>query len=57
MSKADPTISAREMRYREKQSERGLKMVRVWVPEDRVQEIKDLGAAMRAEAKDIEGAE
>ena len=35
MSKADPTISEREMRYRENQAKRGLVMVRVWVPKER----------------------
>lgn len=49
MSKADPTISAREMRYRQAQKERGLKMVRVWCPADRVEELKKIAEKWREE--------
>jgi len=52
MSKADPTISAREMRYREKQSERGLKMVRVWIPADKAEELKALAEKWRIETSE-----
>lgn len=47
MSKADPTISAREMRYRKRQAERGLKYVRVWVPEDKVDMVKEFAKKLR----------
>ena len=48
MSAADPTIAERERRYKEAQKKRGMKMCRVWVPADRVEELKRIAAEMRA---------
>ena len=55
MSKADPTISGREMRYRKAQAQRGLKLVRVWVPEQQVDVIKATAEKMRADHADTDG--
>tara|TARA_R110002020_G_scaffold115610_1_gene265705 strand:+ start:322 stop:477 length:156 start_codon:yes stop_codon:yes gene_type:complete len=50
MSKKDPTISAREMRYRKAQADKGLRMVRVWVPDDKAESLKAYAAKLRKEA-------
>lgn len=39
--------SERELRYRERQRERGYKYIRVWVPVDRADEIKSIAQTMR----------
>ena len=39
--------SEREMRYRAAQAERGQKMVRVWVPVENVEELKEIAKKMR----------
>ena len=39
--------SEREMRYRAAQAERGQKMVRVWVPVEKVEELKAIARQMR----------
>lgn len=39
--------SERELRYRARQRERGYKYVRVWVPETRAEEIKEIAQRMR----------
>ena len=44
-NKVDP--SRREMRYRAAQAERGQKMVRVWVPAEKVEELKEIAKQMR----------
>lgn len=47
----DPTITARSARYRARAKDRGLVEVRVRVPADRAQEIRDEAARMRREAE------
>ena len=47
MSTADPTIYDRQKRYREAQAERGLKLVKVWVPEGAVTTIKAVATELR----------
>jgi len=47
MSKADPTISEREMRYRENQAKRGLTLVRVWVPKEKRDELREFAQRLR----------
>lgn len=50
MSKADPTQSEREMRYRERQSEKGLVLVRGWVPQDKRQDVLDYMKKLREDS-------
>ena len=40
-------ISERELRYRERQRDKGLKHIRVWVPADCVDELKEVARKMR----------
>ena len=49
MTRSDKTASERELRYRDAQRARGRKYVRVWVPEDRADEIKAIAQQMREE--------
>ncbi len=45
----DTTASEREMRYRESQREKGFHAVRVWVPESRIEDIRQIGALWRGD--------
>jgi len=47
VSDKDPTISAREMRYRAAQAKRDRVRVTVWVPKARADELKSIAAKMR----------
>ncbi len=49
MSAADPTIRERMARFREKQAKEGLQQVNIYVPKERVREIKEIAARMREE--------
>ena len=43
----DKTVDQRQARYRDAQAERGLKLVKVWVPEGSVESLKLIAADMR----------
>ena len=45
--KGDPTAMVRVQRYRIRQSKRGMRNVTVYVPEERVEEIKRIARSMR----------
>ena len=47
MSAADPTIAERERRYKEAQKKRGMKMCRVWVPEEDIDKLKHYARLLR----------
>lgn len=47
MSKADPTISGREMRYRENQAKKGMVLTRVWVPKEKRDALREFARKLR----------
>ena len=49
MSAADPTISERMARFRERKAKEGLQQVNIFVPKKRVRELKEVAERMRQE--------
>lgn len=48
----DKTIAARMERYQEAQQKRGMTQIKIWVPSDKAEKIKQIAAQLRAEARD-----